>query len=79
MLRGPDLLYEIFHSSLTNEERVEHSIHIMRLSKGHDWHYVVTDDRWAGRMFLRLHCMWAACTACVGCMAGPGREVGGGG
>ena len=27
------------------EERLACSVHVLRFSKGHDWHYVLTDDR----------------------------------
>ena len=40
-----DVLYEVFDHSLPMPVRAKHGLYLVKLSKGHDWHYVIVDDR----------------------------------
>ncbi len=45
LLFGADLLFQVFDHSVSAESRLRHSVHVVRFSKGHDWHYIIVDDR----------------------------------
>ncbi len=42
-----DLLGKVFVQGVTMEERLSCGVHVLRFSKGHSWHYIIVDDRWA--------------------------------
>lgn len=40
-----DLLYKVFDQGIPLSDRASVGMYILRLCKGHDWHYIIVDDR----------------------------------
>ncbi len=40
-----DLLFEVFDHSVPLSDRAKFGVYIVRICKGHDWHYLILDDR----------------------------------